>query len=73
MADQPSDPKKKSPEPAPSQDQETCLKPSGEYVVEHHETPPSGPADKQIHPRRRLPVVPDAPPKTSQTDPKKGS
>jgi hypothetical protein len=50
---------------------ETRLKPSGQIVVEHHSTPPVGPADKQIHPRRRLPIVPNAashPPKEDEKD-----
>ena len=37
---------------------ETRLKSSGEVVVEHHDTPPPGPPDKQIHARRPLPPVP---------------
>lgn len=37
------------------------LVPSGEVVVEHHEVPPKGPSERQIHPRRPLPVVPDKP------------
>jgi hypothetical protein len=38
------------------------LESAGEVVVEHHTTPPRGPKDKQIHPRRPLPRVPEAPP-----------
>lgn len=38
------------------------LKSSGEVVVEHHDAPPPGPLDKQIHPRRPLPIVPDRSP-----------
>jgi hypothetical protein len=37
------------------------LESAGEVVVEHHATPPRGPKDKQIHPRRPLPLVPKAP------------
>jgi hypothetical protein len=37
----------------------TRLKSSGEVVVEHHDVPPPGPLDKQIHDRRPLPRVPE--------------
>ena len=42
---------------------EFTLESSGEVVVAHQPAPPKGPPDKPIHPRRRLPRVPDAPPK----------
>ena len=38
---------------------QTRLEYSGEFVVKHHPTPPKAPGDKQIHPRRRLPLVPE--------------
>jgi hypothetical protein len=51
-----------SPEPnnSPPSDEtsETRLDSTGEVVVEQHSTPPPGPADKTIHPRRPLPAVP---------------
>ncbi len=37
------------------------LESSGEVVVTHHPAPPK--AEKQIHKRRPLPLVPEAPPK----------
>jgi len=37
----------------------TRLKSLGEVVVEHHDAPPPGPPDKQIHPRHPLPRVPE--------------
>lgn len=37
----------------------TRLESSGEVVVQHHTTPSKGPPDKQIHPRRPLPLVPE--------------
>lgn len=36
------------------------LESSGEVVVTHQPVPPKGPPEKQIHPRRPLPLVPDA-------------
>ncbi len=41
---------------------ESRLESSGEFVVEHQPIPPKGPTDKKIHPRRPLPLVPNAPP-----------
>jgi hypothetical protein len=49
----------------------TRLKSAGEVVVEHHETPPPGPLDKQIHPRRTLPLVPDKAPEKIPDQPTK--
>lgn len=72
--------------PAPERDQskdtgkdqvaEPRLKPAGEVVVEHHETPPPGPPDKQIHARRPLPLVPavrPAPQPKKDSDSDKGT
>jgi hypothetical protein len=42
------------------------LKSSGQVVVVHHATPPKGPADKQIHPRRPLPSIPAPSPESKQ-------
>jgi hypothetical protein len=53
---------KKRPDNSPSPLAETPLESSGEFVVEHRPIPPKGPADKKIHPRRPLPLVPNAPP-----------
>jgi hypothetical protein len=61
MPNQPSRPKKKSPRTLADQAPEFRLESSGEFVVKHLTKPPKGPANKQIHPRRRLPLVPDAP------------
>jgi hypothetical protein len=56
------DPPVKKPQDTPSnQPNETVLESPGEVVVTHYTTPPQGPPDKQIHPRRRLPPVPNAP------------
>jgi len=44
--------------PSPEPPAEKRIKPQGEVVVEHHPTPPKGPDDKRIHPRRPLPPVP---------------
>ncbi len=46
-----------------SQAGEFTLESSGEVVVTHQPAPPKGPADKRIHPRRPLPLVPNARPK----------
>lgn len=37
------------------------LKPAGEALVKPQERPVEPPADKQIHPRRPLPLVPEGP------------
>jgi hypothetical protein len=37
------------------------LKPAGEARVKPQENPVEPPADKQIHPRRPLPLVPEGP------------
>ena len=37
------------------------LKPAGEALVKPQENSRSAPADKQIHPRRPLPLVPEGP------------
>ena len=55
------DSKKKSEETSSPQNSKSKLKSSGEVVVRHTETPPPGPADKRIHPRRPLPPVPNRP------------
>jgi hypothetical protein len=57
---------------------ETRLESTGEVVVEHHDSPPPGPPDKRIHPRRPLPLVPTARPepeesKGKNTDSDKGT
>ncbi len=63
MARRPSDPKKKSQESPQPQSEPTRLERAGEVFI-----PPTGPADKQIHRRRPLPLVPDAPAKPSKTE-----
>lgn len=37
------------------------LKPAGEALVKPQENPAEPPTDKQIHPRRPLPLVPEGP------------
>lgn len=49
---------------------ESRLKFSGEVVVEHHATPPDGPADLKIHRRRPLPSVPKDPSPSSKEEDK---
>ena len=63
-------PKAKKPHPVPSPRPSGVaqLKPSGIVVVEQHSTPPPGPADKQIHARIPLPLVPNAPASTREDD-----
>jgi hypothetical protein len=41
---------------------EITLSSAGQVAVTYSAKLPKGPSDKQIHPRRRLPDVPDAPP-----------
>jgi len=50
---------------------EIRLEPSGEVVVEHHSAPPTRQPDKQIHPRRPLPLVPNAPSEAAKKEKKK--
>jgi hypothetical protein len=47
----------------PGQAPDARLESAGQVAVTYSATPPKGPPDKQIHPRRRLPEVPDAPPR----------
>ncbi len=68
MARRPSDPKKETQKSPQAQPEPTRLERAGEVFIEHHPAPPTGPADKQIHPRRPLPLVPDAPAKPSKTE-----
>jgi hypothetical protein len=56
----PRNPKKPS-NAASGQAPETRLESAGRVAVTYGATPPKGPPGKQIHPRRRLPEVPDAP------------
>ncbi len=66
MQDQDSRPAKKRQDTSTCQANESRLESPGEVVVEHHSIPPKGPADKQIHPRRPLPQVPESRPKPTQ-------
>jgi hypothetical protein len=68
MARQPSDPEKKTQESPQPQPEPTRLERAGEVIVELRPAPPTGPADKQIHPRRPLPLIPGAPIKPSKTE-----
>jgi hypothetical protein len=52
--------KKKPRVTPPMEPAESVLESAGEVIVEHYAKPPKGPPDKQIHPRRRLPQVPDS-------------
>jgi hypothetical protein len=42
------------------------LRPSGEVVVIHKEEAAKPPEDKQIHPRRPLPLIPQTPPRKGE-------
>jgi hypothetical protein len=56
--------KKRSPKkPMKTRAAETPLENAGEVAVTYDATLPKGAPDKQIHPRRRLPEIPDAPPR----------
>jgi hypothetical protein len=57
------DPKEMPQDPPSSEPLESPLEYSGEVIVGHHTIPPKGPAEKQVHSRRPLPPVPNAPPK----------
>jgi hypothetical protein len=46
---------------------EVRLRPAGESVVTHKNEPPQPLVDKQIHPRRPLPLVPEPPEKDNVT------
>jgi hypothetical protein len=45
------------------QDPEVTLESAGQVAVTYSANPAKGPPAKQIHERRRLPDIPDAPPK----------
>ena len=45
---------------------ESRLRDSGEVVVTHKKEAEKSPEKKQIHPRRPLPPIPDAPPKSDK-------
>jgi len=47
---------------------EFILESSGEVVVTHLPSPPKGPPEKKIHPRRPLPPVPDARPPKAESE-----
>ena len=49
--------------------EEITLQPSGEAVVTHTETAARAPEGKQIHPRRPLPRIPEAPAKQGPESP----
>jgi hypothetical protein len=61
--------KKERQDSASGKPEETQLEPAGEVVVTHHKAPPKGPPNKEIHPRRRLPPVPEGPPRETERDP----
>lgn len=58
----PEPPQDPAPE-TPSEPEEITLRPAGEVEVEHKESAPPAPREKQIHPRRPLPRVPESKPK----------
>jgi hypothetical protein len=70
MEDRPPRPEKKPLTASTPEAIESPLKFSGEVVVEHHATPPAGPADLKIHPRHPLPLVPTAPSMPNKEDKK---
>jgi hypothetical protein len=51
----------KQPDSDSDQNSEVTLDSAGQVAVTYSAKPPEGPPAKQIHPRRRLPNVPDAP------------
>jgi hypothetical protein len=53
----------KQPDSTSDQNPDVTLESVGQVAVTYNAKPAKGPPDKQIHPRRRLPDVPDAPPK----------
>jgi len=67
MARRRSNARKKTEKPAQDAPAPPRLEPAGEVVVSYHPAPPSGPPDKQIHPRRPLPPIPDAPRKKEES------
>ena len=56
-------PDKEPSKTVPDQTPETPLDNAGQVAVTYGAKPPKGPPNKQIHPRQRLPDVPDAPPR----------
>jgi hypothetical protein len=58
----------KQPDSDSDQKQEVTLDSAGEVAVTYSANPAKGPSAKQIHPRRRLPDVPDAPPKKNSSE-----
>ena len=70
MQDRPVAARNPDPDTPSNQTAETPLESIGEVVVEHHDTPPPGPADKRIHPRRSVPLVPTAPTQPNEKDEK---
>lgn len=51
-----------TPDPQPTSGSDRQTLPSGTKInVEYRQTPPAPPAEKQIHPRRPLPMTPEAP------------
>jgi hypothetical protein len=68
MPDQPSDSEKKPQNASSPKVVKSHLQPSGAVVVEHHTTPPTGPADLNIHVRRPLPPVPKPPSEEDKKD-----
>ena len=54
---------KEPPKTVPSEAPETPLENAGKVAVTYGAKPPKGPPNKGIHPRRRLPDVPEAPPR----------
>jgi hypothetical protein len=56
----PRDPKKPS-NAVPGRAPQVRLESAGKVAVTYRATPPKGPPDKEIHPRRRLPEIPTAP------------
>lgn len=45
------------------------IPPSGKAVLPYQDQPPKGAPDRQIHPRRPLPPVPDATPQPTEDKP----
>ena len=66
MPDQPAAPPKRSQDTTSEQPRETQVDSLGEFSVEHRDSPPPAAPNLRIHPRRPLPLVPDARPQPNQ-------
>jgi hypothetical protein len=63
MPDRPANPDKLNQDTSSEPPKETQLNSLGEFTVEHRDSPPPAAPNQRIHPRRPLPLVPDARPR----------